>query len=122
MSMGRPHYSASQVMTGLCLWEAVLEIRNETDPISPPGAPTRDAKALDELFDAYGSFTMREATIRLIEDCDLAWDAGEAMGEQQMSFDFEWCDIFVRGALNDGRLEAVLRGTYGQGITWRIAG
>jgi hypothetical protein len=100
-------WSYSQVETAICLWEAVLNFHWCTEG--------EEKTQLEEMFGNHGSFTMRAAIASLADDCDLAWEAREALtlGNYHIAFDFEFCPSFISGALKSGLIERALTSQYG---------
>lgn len=97
--MAKRIFDDNEVMTALCLWEAMLELRGDTQV-------TTDSP-IEQLWETYGSFSMRQCAIDLTHDCEVAWTAAEALGYED-SFDFDFCPSFIAGALESGLFDAKL--------------
>jgi hypothetical protein len=105
--MARKIFEEDAVMTGLCLWEAWLEFTTGTDA---DDAPLREE--LEQLREDHGTFTCRQAMIDLISSCDAAYEAAAALGggEYGGAFDWDFCPIFLREHVLDGRVRRAIEG------------
>lgn len=122
--MGKIVMDQDQVMTALCLWEAVIDMRLESNRVERKGetVTNRAHLKLEELFDAYGSFTMRQVAMDLAFDADAAREAAVALDPEQehQAFDFEFCPAFIISALENGIFEETLKRQFtNQHEQWR---
>lgn len=105
-------FDEGEVMTALCLWEAwlMMEENKELDP---------ELRAKMEAYrDEHGSFTLRGIMIELVADCDLAWEAREALtenmgGDHHISFDFDFCPTFIESVIGSGVFDKAVASQYG---------
>lgn len=74
-------FNEANLETGMCLWEAMLEMR---------GRPAVVAR-----FNEVGTVAMRHAVMTLIADCESEW---EALGDEQdrhAPYDWDWCPTYL---------------------------
>lgn len=74
-------FNEAGLETAMCLWEAILEIRDRPD--------------IAIRFDEVGTVVMRHAVMTLIPDCEREWHEGEDRGEDNSPYDWEWCPAFL---------------------------
>lgn len=79
-------FTEANLETGMCLWEAILEIRDRPDVAA--------------AFEQHGTVAMRHATMTLITDCERGWQEGEARGDDNSPYDWEWCPAFLERNLH----------------------
>lgn len=108
-------FDEGAVMTALCLWEAWLDFETIGYAKQQKGEEPGDTyRVLNEFRDSHGSFTCRQLMIDLAEDCDLAWEARDALnGQSDIAFDFEFCPDFLAGAAANGVLDEKIKQQYG---------
>jgi hypothetical protein len=82
-------FTEAGVETAMCLWEAMLEIRDRPDIVP--------------MFEDHGTAAIRHAVIALVPDCEAAWEADRAQGIERVPFDWEHCPHFLN--MNLDRLE-----------------
>jgi hypothetical protein len=99
----RPSFIDAEMITGMCLWEAWLELI-----VDRPAPMDQVYKTAIELQDGNGAFAMRSTMLALVRDCDTAWEAADQLDEQG-SFDWDWCPTFLRGAIESGRIEQLVK-------------
>lgn len=74
-------FNEANLETGMCLWEAMLEISDRPDVAA--------------RFNDVGTVAMRHAVMTLIADCERGW---EELGDEQdrhAPYDWEWCPRFL---------------------------
>lgn len=76
-------YNEANVETAMCLWEALLEIRDRPD--------------VDAMFQRLGTVEMRHAVISLVEDCERDWEESE---HEDLPYDWEHCPNFLERNLD----------------------
>lgn len=114
MTSEAPAYTSNDVVTGMCLWEAFLNLAagpDEGQEVSAEEAELQEEA--ENLLSDEGAFTMRNALVRLVAPCMEGWNdfrSGEPDGSEQ--FDWEWCPKFVRATMQDGSLEAAIAAEY----------
>lgn len=126
-------FGEDEVVTGMCLWEAMLDIarapEGETDGDGPVldedegdagaeddgDAPEADPQQIAAgMLDDNGSFTIRAALVDLVKPCQEGWAAErDAKGDDAGQFDWDWCPAFLRRAVVDGTMEAAIERQYG---------
>lgn len=74
-------FSEANLETGMCLWEAMLEIRDRAD--------------IAARFEDVGTVAMRHAVMTLIADCEREWEAARNLDEDHSPYDWEWCPSFL---------------------------
>lgn len=80
-------YTLLHMEAATCLWEAMLEYRNDTE-----GYP-----GLDEAFELLGTVEMRHMAIALADDVLKVWNAmTEAEKEQCIPYDWEFVPAFLK--------------------------
>jgi hypothetical protein len=98
-----PRFNDSAMVTGMCLWEAFMEISRS------------DESSAAKLLGEHGSFTIRGALVDLVEACDDGWQALNALTDDDAPvFDWEWCPDFLKACIKNGSMERALQGQYGQ--------
>lgn len=124
-----PTYDGEGVVTGMCLWEAMLALANPAEeegdePMIDEDADEHDgagetSEAVDvavtasDMLSDHGSFTVRSALVDLIKPCEEAWAAErEAKGDDAGQFDWDWCPAFLRQSILDGSMEEALERQY----------
>ena len=105
-------FTATDVVTGMCLWEAFLALTNDVEDTGEASDDAERERA-DELLSDNGSFTVRNALVRLIAPCMDGWrKVTEHKPDGAMEFDWEWCPQFVRTAIQNGSLKAEIAAEY----------
>lgn len=130
-----PTFTAANMVTGMCLWEALLALaasgrqhdeiedaivmadedddaRSDASPDDGEGSDEDLAAKAEEMLGDHGSFTLRAALVDLAKPCEEAWDAHIAGKDTSEQFDWEWCPAFIKGSMRDGTLEAAIDGQY----------
>ena len=74
-------FNEANLETGMCLWEAMLEIRDRPDVAA--------------RFDEVGTVAMRHAVMTLIADCEREWEEARDRDEDHSPYDWEWCPAFL---------------------------
>jgi hypothetical protein len=100
-------FDYATVETGLCLWEAAVDIMTAGYAKEKAGEDPGDAYRKYQAFhDGVGSFTMRAAVFSLSDECSKAWEVKVALtGGDPGCFDFEFCPAFLVGTLDSGLME-----------------
>jgi hypothetical protein len=96
------------VETGLCLWEAAVDLMTAGFTKEKAGEDPGDTYRKYQAFhDGVGSFTMRAAVFSLSDECNTAWQVHvDLCGDNEpMCFDFEFCPAFLVGTLDSGLME-----------------
>jgi hypothetical protein len=76
------NYTHQHVEAALCLWEAVLESRNDA--------------TIDAAFERHGAWALRQAMMDMSHHCDDVWLALTDLGnDDRVSFDWEFCPAFI---------------------------
>lgn len=105
-----PTFTSSDVVTGMCLWEAFLLLaRHPEDGEEIPEADEELRRKAEGMLSEEDPLTMRSAIARLIAPCTAGWRefvARDPGGEAQ--FDWDWCPRFMREAMRDGSLERAI--------------
>lgn len=122
-----PTYTESNMITGICLWEAFLALtatpqddgddgddgdEEATDDTGTDATDADPTSVAGEMFDGHGSYTIRAALISLVKPCEEAWTAHSAGKDDGEQFDWDWCPRFLRGAISDGSLAEAIEGQY----------
>lgn len=81
-------FTEANVETAMCLWEALLEIRDSDT-------------AARAWFEAEGTVSMRHVVISWVPECEAKWEADEAAGTPLVPYDWEHCPDFVRRKLTE---------------------
>lgn len=74
-------FNEANLETAMCLWEAMLEIRDRSNVAA--------------RFDAVGTVAMRHAVMTLIADCEREWEEARDRDEDHSPYDWEWCPAFL---------------------------
>lgn len=113
--MARRVFDEDTVMTAICLWEAWLDFESIGFTKEQKGEqPDETYTVLSEFRGNHGSFTCRQLMIDIAAECDLAFDAAQALngGEFDGAFDFDFCPQFLAGAAASGLLDERVRRQY----------
>ena len=86
-------FNEANLETAICLWEALLEIRDRPDVAA--------------RFDEVGTVAMRHALMTLIADCEREWEDARARDEDHSPYDWEWCPAFLERNLARLGIDAV---------------
>ena len=80
-------FNEANLETAICLWEALLEIRDRPDVAA--------------RFNALGTVAMRHAVMTLIADCEREWEAlGDDRQDQAAPYDWGWVPDFLERNLS----------------------
>ncbi|MGA1853014.1 hypothetical protein VH570_19460 [Sphingobium sp. HT1-2] len=79
-------FNEANLETGMCLWEAMLEIRDRHDVAA--------------RFNDVGTVAMRHAVMPLIGDCEREWEELGDKQDQHAPYDWEWCPAFLERNLS----------------------
>ncbi|WP_031293677.1 hypothetical protein [Sphingobium sp. HDIP04] len=86
-------FNEANLETAMCLWEAMLEIRDRPD--------------IAARFEEVGTVAMRHAVMTLIADCEREWEAARGRDEDHSPYDWEWCPAFLERNLSRLGIDAV---------------
>lgn len=131
-------FTERNMITGMCLWEAFLDLTTVTPDTDADeeGASPADGEdeaengddagavasgddgavrdAASEMVGDHGSFTIRSALVDLIGRCEAEWEAHvQREGDNGDQFDWDWCPRFIRAVMTDGTLDAAVDRQYG---------
>ena len=112
-------FTYSEAETIACLMEACCDM----EQLHRDGKDHPNAKAGEKLLEHrgnHGSFTLRAALISLADDCEKAWQAHQALTDDHIAFDFEFCPIFLAGALESGLFDQAIQAQYGGGTPFEV--
>lgn len=96
-----------EVETALCLWEAWIDLEYAHEHKIGSKANQEVGRRLRELRGNVGSFTARAMVASIVDHCNEAWEAAQAMNtiDGCTAFDFEFCPQFLIDALDNGLLD-----------------
>jgi hypothetical protein len=95
----QPQWTSDEVHTAMCLWEAWLELENQ----QALGKETELAIEMQRLREAHGTCSLRLMLVSAVKDCDIAWEAYEALQGDSICFDWEFVPEFLAGQVLEGR-------------------
>jgi CHAD domain-containing protein len=102
--MSGPVYSTSEVLTGMCLWEAWADLTvSMGDGFSEETAIAHHAVKIQETM---GSWHCRDLTASCIRDVEEAWHLADTLNEgDNGEFDWEFVPAWLNGAIASGRFD-----------------
>lgn len=92
-----PTWTDDEVHTAMCLWEAYEDLQMNSDD-------EELKQLLTTIRDGHGTCSLRLLLIDLVKDCDLAWEAYEALNGDGIAFDWEFVPEFLAQQVREGRI------------------
>lgn len=107
--MSEKPFTAGEVTTGLCLWEAWLDLIKCIESVNDNvlwDDKTTAAKAAT-IQENAGTWDCRGMMVGAIRDCDKAWTVANGLEANGFdgSFDWDFVPAWLAGAIESGRFD-----------------